>query len=51
MVDCVWLKPELVARIEFREWTPDGNLRHTTFARLRDKTPRAIVRERERDEE
>jgi ATP-dependent DNA ligase len=25
MKNCVWLKPELVAQIEFTEWTPDGH--------------------------
>ncbi len=24
MKNCVWLKPELVAQIEFTEWTPDN---------------------------
>ena len=24
MGKCVWLKPELVAQVEFVEWTPDG---------------------------
>jgi DNA ligase D-like protein (predicted ligase) len=27
MKNCVWLKPQLVAQIEFTEWTPDGHLR------------------------
>jgi ATP-dependent DNA ligase len=46
MKDCVWLKPELVAQIEFTEWTPDGHLRHAAFAGLRhDKTAREVVRE------
>jgi bifunctional non-homologous end joining protein LigD len=46
MKDCVWLQPELVAQIEFTEWTPDGHLRHAAFAGLRqDKTPREVVRE------
>ena len=22
--NCIWLKPERVAQIEFAEWTPDG---------------------------
>jgi hypothetical protein len=26
MKNYVWLKPELVAQIEFTEWTPDGHL-------------------------
>jgi bifunctional non-homologous end joining protein LigD len=46
MKNCVWLKPELVAQIEFTEWTPDGHLRHSKFVGLReDKEPREIVRE------
>jgi bifunctional non-homologous end joining protein LigD len=44
--DCVWLKPALVAQIEFAEWTSDGLLRHTRFLGLReDKDPRAVARE------
>jgi ATP-dependent DNA ligase len=46
MKECRWLKPQLVAQIEFTEWTPDGHLRHSSFAGLRDdKEPRQIVRE------
>ena len=46
MKKCVWIRPELVARIEFTEWTPDGHLRHATFAGLRDdKTAQEVVRE------
>jgi len=46
MKKCVWARPELVAQIEFTEWTPDGHLRHATFAGLRDdKDPREVVRE------
>jgi bifunctional non-homologous end joining protein LigD len=46
MQDCVWLKPELVAQIEFTEWTPDGHLRHAKFCGLRDdKQPHTVVRE------
>jgi bifunctional non-homologous end joining protein LigD len=46
MKNCQWLKPRLVAQIEFTEWTPDGHLRHSSFAGLRDdKDPRLIVRE------
>jgi bifunctional non-homologous end joining protein LigD len=36
MENCQWLKPLLVAQIEFQEWTPDGHLRHPSFAGLRD---------------
>jgi DNA ligase D-like protein (predicted ligase) len=46
MKNCVWLKPELVAQIEFTEWTPDGHLRHSKFVGLReDKGAREVVRE------
>jgi DNA ligase D-like protein (predicted ligase) len=49
MKNCVWLKPELVAQIEFTEWTPDGHLRHSRFVGLReDKRAREVVREIER---
>ena len=37
MEECQWLKPLLVAQIEFTEWTPDGHLRHSSFAGLRKK--------------
>jgi len=40
MKECRWLKSQLVAQIEFTEWTPDGHLRHARFAGLRsDKEP------------
>jgi ATP-dependent DNA ligase len=29
MKNCIWLKPQLVAQVEFTEWTPDGHLRHS----------------------
>jgi bifunctional non-homologous end joining protein LigD len=46
MKNCRWLRPKLVAQIEFTEWTPDEHLRHSSFAGLRDdKDPRLIVRE------
>ena len=46
MTNCVWLKPELVAQIEFTEWTPDSHLRHSRFVGLReDKEAGGIVRE------
>jgi ATP-dependent DNA ligase len=32
MKNCVWLKPKLVAQIEFAEWTPDGHLRHSILS-------------------
>jgi ATP-dependent DNA ligase len=46
MKNCRWLKPELVAQIEFAEWTPDGHLRHSKFVGLRDdKEARYVTRE------
>jgi bifunctional non-homologous end joining protein LigD len=46
MKNCVWLKPQLVAQIEFTEWTPDGHLRHSKFVGSReDKVAREVVRE------
>jgi bifunctional non-homologous end joining protein LigD len=46
MKNCRWLKPELVAQIEFAEWTPDGHLRHSKFVGLRDdKDPSTVRRE------
>jgi bifunctional non-homologous end joining protein LigD len=45
MKKCVWLKPEAVAEIQFREWTPGNRLRHTIFIRLRpDKSAHTICR-------
>lgn len=42
-----WTKPELVAEIEFTEWTTDGKMRHPSFKGLRtDKPAREVVRER-----
>jgi bifunctional non-homologous end joining protein LigD len=46
MKSCVWLKPMVVVRIEFAEWTGANKLRHTKFIGLReDKDPRKVVRE------
>jgi len=46
MEECVWLRPEAVARIDFLEWTDANHLRHTKFVVLRnDKEPRKVVRE------
>jgi bifunctional non-homologous end joining protein LigD len=42
-----WVKPALVAEVEFTEWTSDGKIRHPSFQGLRgDKKPRDVVRER-----
>jgi bifunctional non-homologous end joining protein LigD len=41
-----YVRPELVAEVEFRAWTADGNLRHASFRGLREDRPaREIVRE------
>jgi bifunctional non-homologous end joining protein LigD len=41
-----WVRPELVARVAFRERTNDGLLRHTTFQGLRmDVSPSSVVRD------
>jgi len=46
-----WVEPLYVAEVRFREWTPDGLLRHATFTRLRtDKPPRDCVRNATRGE-
>jgi bifunctional non-homologous end joining protein LigD len=42
-----WVKPELVAEVEFTEWTEDGRLRHPSFKGIReDKAAADVVRER-----
>jgi len=52
MAECRWLTPELVAQVEFAEWTPDNHLRHAKFVALRDdKNARSVVREPTRDRE
>jgi bifunctional non-homologous end joining protein LigD len=42
-----WVRPELVARVEFRERSSDGFLRHPTFQGLRKNvSPSSVVRTR-----
>jgi bifunctional non-homologous end joining protein LigD len=42
-----WVRPRLVAQVQFTEWTGDGKLRHPSFQGLRaDKSPGEAVRER-----
>jgi bifunctional non-homologous end joining protein LigD len=49
MDECRWLKPMLVAQIEFAEWTDGDHLRHSKFVGLRDdKNAREVRRERSR---
>jgi bifunctional non-homologous end joining protein LigD len=47
MKKCRWVKPELVAQIEYVDWTAANHLRHSRFAGLRDdKDPHEVRRER-----
>ena len=40
-----WVKPKLVAEVEFAAWTGDGLLRHASFQGIRqDKAPNEITR-------
>lgn len=44
--DAHWARPQLVAEVEFTEWTADGSIRHPSFQGLReDKKVVEIVRE------
>jgi bifunctional non-homologous end joining protein LigD len=41
-----WVRPQLVAEVEFAEWTPEQQIRHATFLGLRgDKTAKQVQRE------
>jgi bifunctional non-homologous end joining protein LigD len=41
-----WVKPRLLAQVQFAEWTPEGHLRHPSFKGLReDKAASEVVRE------
>ena len=41
-----WVRPELVVEATFREWTPDGHVRHAVYVGLRpDKPAREVTRE------
>jgi bifunctional non-homologous end joining protein LigD len=44
-----WVEPELVAQVNFSEWTPDGRMRHPSFQGLReDKPADQVIREKEK---
>jgi len=43
----IWMRPELVAEVEFQQWTPDGMLRAPVFLRLRDDIDPKSVRRSE----
>ena len=41
-----WLRPKLVAQIEFTDWTTNNHLRHSRFIGLRnDKQARDVIKE------
>jgi ATP-dependent DNA ligase len=47
MAECRWLKPQLVAQIEYADWTDVNHLRHSKFIALRDDKPaKHVPRER-----
>ncbi len=46
MKECIWVRPELVARFDFLEWTGSHHVRHIKFIGMReDKDPRKVTRE------
>lgn len=46
MEACQWIRPELVAQIEYVNWTEANHLRHSRFVALReDKNPLEVRRE------
>lgn len=47
MKSCQWLKPVIVARFEFVEWTQDKHLRHSRFVGLSEER-KAVTLRRER---
>jgi ATP-dependent DNA ligase len=46
MKECVWVRPELVAQIEFLEWRNADHLRHSKFVGLHeDRDPQKVIKE------
>jgi ATP-dependent DNA ligase len=46
MKKCVWVRPEIVAQIDYLEWTESDHLRHSKFIGLReDKSSRNVIKE------
>jgi bifunctional non-homologous end joining protein LigD len=45
--DVIWVEPELVAQVEFAEWTHDGRLRAPSYKGLREDKPAEEVRREE----
>ena len=45
--DVVWVEPELVAQVEFAEWTHDGHLRAPRYKGLREDKPAEEVEREE----
>ncbi|QPB18975.1 non-homologous end-joining DNA ligase [Rhizobium sp. 007] len=39
----VWVRPTLIAEIEYRAWTHDGKLRHASYKGLRDEEDDATI--------
>jgi DNA ligase D-like protein (predicted ligase) len=49
MAECHWLKPQLVAQIEYADWTDVNHLRHSKFIALRDDKSATDVRRERRN--
>jgi bifunctional non-homologous end joining protein LigD len=48
----VWVEPEMVVEVRYKEWTEGGHLRHPVFLRVRDdKTARECFRPGEEQED